>query len=92
VLDYQGYCKNFSNWSSKGAKAKGLKHFGELARKNMSIAAKRRSSNQDKKVVQKDMQGNIINTFDSVLKAARSQGFKNKMSLNSLKKSRTQFV
>jgi hypothetical protein len=58
----------------------------------MSIAAKRRPSNQDKKVLQKDIQGNIINTFDSVIKAARSQGFKNKMSLNSLRKNRPKFI
>jgi hypothetical protein len=58
----------------------------------MSLAAKRRSSNQDKKVVQKDMQGKIINTFSSVIKAARSQGFKSKMSLKSLRKSRPEFT
>ena len=92
VLDYQTHCENYADWTSKGMQSKGKKIFGESARINMSIAAKKRSSNQDKKVVQKSLSGEVLAEFSSIFNAGKSQGRTKKLSFKQLQTYYPEFI
>ena len=72
--------------------SKGKKIFGESARINMSIAAKKRSSNQDKKVVQKSLSGEVLAEFSSIFNAGKSQGRTKKLSFKQLQTYYPEFI